>query len=95
MRNETKREILFSLSLMCLGTAAIIFIYEVLFHWQPFWLQLKHYWVHLALTGFLGFLFLGIRKGIPKKSNLPLKVTPGKLYAGRELNRQRRKMFRG
>jgi len=91
MKNETKREILLSLSLMFLGTAAIIFIYNVALHWEPFWLQLKRYWVHIALTGFLGFLFLGIRKGIPKKSNLPLKITPGKLYAGRTLGRQHKR----
>ena len=91
MKNETKREILLSLSLMCLGTWTIIFIYGVLFHWLPFWLQLKQYWVHLALIGSLGFLLLLARKEIPKKSNLPGQITTGKLYAGRELGRQRRR----
>ena len=91
MKNETKREILLSLSLMCLGTGAIIFIYAVLFHWQPFLLQLKQYWVHIALFSFTGFLLLLARREIPKKSNLPGQITIGKLYAGKELGRQRKR----
>ncbi|MEK7066894.1 MAG: hypothetical protein AAB949_00785 [Patescibacteria group bacterium] len=95
MENETKREILLLLSLMVFAIEAIIFIYNValyniVLHWEPFWLQLKLYWVHLAITTFMGFLLLWARKEIPKKTNLPGQITVGKLYAGQELNRQRK-----
>lgn len=90
MQNKTKRELLLLLSLICFITGAVVFFLQIAFYWEPFWLQLKRYWVHIALAGFFGFLFLLVRKEIPKKSNIPKKITPGKLYAGKKLNRQRK-----
>ena len=91
MKNETKREILLSLSLMCFSIGAIIFIYNVALHWEPFWSQLKLYWMHIALFASMGFLLLLARRDLPKKSNLPDKITAGKFYAGRTLGRQHKR----
>ena len=90
MRNETKQELLLVLSVIFFGIGVIIFI-DIIVFTEPFWLQLKRYWVHIALVGVLGFLFLKASREIQKKSNLPDKITPGKFYAGRTLGRQHKR----
>lgn len=95
MTNETKRECFLWLALLCFGIGTLTFFYEIAFHWEPFWLQLKRYWPHVVSSAALGFLFLGVRKEIPKKTKL-FKITLGEIYARRKINSQkRRRIFRG
>lgn len=93
MTNETKRECFLWLALICFGIGALTFFYEIAFHWEPFWLQLKRYWPHVVFSAALGFLFLGVRKEIPKKIRLQ-KIALDRLYIGSKLN-QKRKIFGG